>query len=129
MAMALTDFRVLLVDDNKSALNLMKMVLKGIGINQIYTAQDGRAALDFLGKAPELVDVIVCDWQMPRMTGLELLQQVRTVYPSMPFMMVTSKADIDSVNAAKKFAVNAYLSKPYSPQQLEQKLSKLVSKL
>ncbi|MDP6475693.1 MAG: response regulator [Alphaproteobacteria bacterium] len=109
----MTDLKVLLVEDNKSALALMKMVLKGIRINQIYTAQDGRAALDFLEEAPELVDFIVCDWQMPRMSGLELLQEVRTVYPDMPFMMVTGKADMDSVNAAKEFAVDAYLTKPY----------------
>ena len=120
---------VLVVEDNKSALKLMKMVLGGMGINQIYSAQDGRAALDFLGEAPELVNLIVCDWQMPRMTGLELLQQVRTVYPNMPFIMVTGKADIGSIKAAKEFGVNAYLAKPYSPQQLEQKLLRLVSKL
>ncbi len=126
MAIALTDLKVLVVEDNKSARNLMKIVLGGIGITQIYAAEDGKVALNFLGEAPELVDLIVCDWQMPRMTGLELLQQVRTVHPNMPFMMVTGKADISSVKAAKEFGVNAYLSKPYSPQQLEQNLLRLV---
>ncbi len=129
MALALTDLKVLVVEDNKSAQNLMKMVLGGIGVNQIYAAQDGKAALDFLGEAPELVDLIVCDWKMPRMTGLEFLQQVRTVYPNLPFMMVTGKSDISSVKAAKEFGVDAYLSKPYSPQQFEKKLLELVSKL
>lgn len=129
MAIALSDLKVLVVEDDKSARNLMKMVLVGTGIHQIFMAEDGRFALKFLDEAPDLVDLILCDWNMPRMTGLEFLQQVRTMYPDMPFMMVTGKADIDSINAARKYGVNAYISKPYSPQQVEKCLLKLVSKL
>ena len=129
MAMVLTDLKVLVVEDDKNARKLMKMVLAGIGINRIFMADDGREALNFLGEAPELVDLIVCDWQMPRMTGLEFLRQVRIVYPNMPFMMVTGKADVSSVKAARELGVNAYLSKPYSPQQLEQNLLRLLGNL
>ncbi len=129
MGKELDELKILVVEDNSNALKLIKLVLGGIGIHQIFTAKDGRFALEFLGEAPELVDLIICDWIMPRMTGLEFLQQVRTVYPKMPFMMVTAKADTSSVAEAKEYAVDAYLTKPYSPQQLERKLVTLVSQL
>jgi CheY-like chemotaxis protein len=126
---ALNDLRVLVVEDNRQARQMMKMVLGGMGIHQVYTAEDGRAALEFLDAAPELIDLIVCDWKMPRMTGIELLQQVRSVYADMPFMMVTGNADLASVKAAKDSGVNAYIGKPYSPQQLEQKVRVLAEGL
>ena len=128
MAIALINIRVLLVDDNPRALKILKMVLSGLGIHQIFTAKDGKSAQDFLGETEE-VDLIICDWEMPRMTGLELLQQIRTVYPDMPFMMVTGNADIESVKVAKEFGVNAYVSKPFTPQQMEEKITALANRL
>ena len=129
MAIKLSELRVLLVDDNPQALKILKMVLSGLGIHQIFTAKDGKKAQDFLGEAEDEVDLIVCDWQMPRMTGLELLQQVRTVRPDMPFMMVTGNADADSVRAAREFGVNAYISKPFTPRQVEEKITALAHQL
>ncbi len=86
-------------------------------------------AQTFLDEAPELIDLIVCDWRMLNMTGLELLQQVRSTYPDMPFMMLTGKTDLQSVKVAREFGVDAYVAKPYSPQQLEKKLIALVGGL
>jgi len=59
---------------------------------------------------------------MPRMTGLDLLKQVRMTNPEMPFLMVTARGTIDSVMAAKKSGVSAYVVKPFSPAELEQKV-------
>ena len=70
MAIELIDIRVLLVDDNPQALKVLKMVLSNLGIHQIFTARDGKSAQDFLGEAEGEVDLIICDWEMPRMTGL-----------------------------------------------------------
>ncbi len=129
MAKALNDLTVLVVDDVAQARQLMKMVLNGLGVNQIFMAVDGKKALDLLGAADGLIDLVICDWMMPRMTGLELLQQIRSVYPQMPFMMVTGRADLDSVKSAKTYNVNAYISKPFSPQQFEKKLVALAQQL
>lgn len=128
MSIELIDIRVLLVDDNPQALKVLKMVLSNLGIHQIFTAKDGKSAQDFLGETEE-VDLIICDWEMPRMTGLELLQQIRTVYPDMPFMMVTGNADAKSVKTAKEFGVNAYLGKPFTPQQMQEKITALADRL
>ncbi len=66
---------------------------------------------------------------MPRMTGIELLAQVRRDFPAMPFIMVTANRDSDSVKAARGLGVNAYIAKPYAPEQLETKLKALARQL
>ena len=114
--------RVLAVEDNPDAMNQLRNMLKEIGINQVYTATDGKQALDFLGNCDEMIDVVLADWHMPRMTGLELLTQVRTVEPQLPFLMITGAADMDSVIEAKAKNVTGFLRKPYSVIELHKKL-------
>ena len=120
--------RLLVVDDNLQAVRLVRMLLHDLGCTQIYTAKDGREALEFLGACDELVDGVISDWNMPRMPGIELLRQVRTVYPEMPFLMLTGRATIDAVKEARTHGVTAYLAKPFSPDQLQQKVLHLVRK-
>ncbi len=129
MAKELNDMSILIVDDTSEARKLMKLVLSGLGVHQIFTANDGRMAQDLLGAAEGMIDLVICDWRMPRMTGLELLQQIRSVYPDMPFIMVTGNADLESIKAARQFDVSAYIKKPYSPQQVEKKLIALAQTL
>ena len=116
------DLKVLVVEDNFQATTLIKGMLQDLGLNQVYTAKDGKEALDFLGACDDLVDVVLCDWKMPRMTGLELLQQIRTVDADMPFVMITAMADRDAVMAARSRGVTAYIRKPYSMEQIAKKL-------
>lgn len=129
MVSHLHDLKVLVVEDSPAAAKLLQMVLAGLGIHQAFVAKDGKAAQDFLDAADDLVDLIICDWKMPRMSGLELLCQVRTVYPDMPFMMVTGNNDFESVKIAKESGVNAYITKPFSASQVQSKLLALTSKM
>ena len=129
MAKNKNELTVLVVDDVVQARNLTKMILSGLGVYQVFTANDGVEAQEFLESSGAQIDLIVCDWRMPRMTGLELLQEVRRFYPDMPFMMVTGNADMESVKLANKLEVSAYIRKPYSPQQFEEKLIALLDKL
>ncbi len=122
MAKNMNELTVLVVDDVHHARNLTKMVLSGLGVHQVFTANDGLEAHEFLESSGAQVDLIVCDWRMPRMSGLELLEKVRATSPDMPFIMVTGNADMESVKAASEFEVSAYIRKPYSPQQFEEKL-------
>ena len=119
------DLNILVVDDNFDALALIRGMLQDMGINQIFTAKDGKEALEFLGAADDsdLVNLVLCDWNMPRMTGIELLRQVRTVDPTMPFVMITGSADSQSVREAKFHGVSGYIKKPFSETQLKRKLS------
>ena len=123
MTIELKDLRVLVVEDSFQTIALIRTMLSDFGITQIYTAKDGKEALDFLGTCDELIDVVMCDWNMPRMSGLEVLRQVRTVDPDMPFLMVTGAADPDSVLAAKSNGVTAYIAKPFSANILKKKLN------
>lgn len=116
--------KVLLVEDEFEALNLVKSMLISMGITQIYTAKNGLEAMQFLGEfdCDDLINVILCDWNMPRMSGLELLKQIRTVDPNVPFLMITGTADITSVSEAKAAGVTAYIKKPFSQDELKKKL-------
>ena len=118
----LSDLTVLIVDDEATVTRLAKTMLNDLSIAQVFVATDGREALDFLGLFEEDIDVIVCDWNMPRMSGFELLQQVRTVDPNMPFVMLTGRNDMDSIVAARDQKVSSYLLKPFSQEQLAQHL-------
>ena len=101
---------------------MARKMLKELGLNQVFEAPNGREAMKLLDSAGDMIDLIMCDWNMPEMTGLELLQQVRTIGLNVPFLMVTGRADMDSVMEAKGAGVTAYIAKPFSQLQLEAKL-------
>lgn len=114
--------RVMIVEDQFEVRMMIRNMLTTLGVTQVFEAADGREALDFLDAADDLIDIIVCDWNMPRMNGAELLRQLRTVNPFMPFLMVTGRKDLESVREAKQSGVTGYIAKPFSPSQMEVKL-------
>lgn len=123
------DLRVLVVDDTSHARELTLLFLTRLGVHQVHAAADGREAQEFLEFSGDRIDLIICDWHMPGMTGLELLQKVRAIDPDMPFIMVTGNTDVDAVKAAGELSVSAYISKPYSPRQFEEKLMAVLDKI
>ncbi len=129
MTIQLQNLRVLIVEDNQPAAILLKKVLAGLGIHQVFHSADGREAQQFLDAARNMVDVIICDWEMPNMTGIELLQQVRMYYPNIPFIMLTGNADPESVETAARYKVDGYIKKPYPPQKIADHLTILVKTL
>jgi YesN/AraC family two-component response regulator len=118
----LEDLCVLIVDDEPSVTRLLKTLLSDMQVTQVFTAEDGREALNFLGEMGLGIDVIICDWNMPNMTGLDLLKQVRTVDNDVRFVMMTGRGDLDSVKVARDHGIDSYLRKPFSPEQLQKKL-------
>ena len=122
-AAPLNDLQVLVVDDQANALNLIKDMLKSMGVQTVHTASDAAGALDLLKERADIVDVVLCDWSMPEMSGLELLKEVRKTHRDLPFMMVTGTADPSSVLAAKDGGVSGYIKKPFSSEELRKKMS------
>jgi two-component system chemotaxis response regulator CheY len=122
MAKDLAELSILVVDDEQSVQRLVRLMLNDMDISQVQVAKDGRAALDLLNQPGQKIDVIVCDWNMPRMSGLELLKQLRSVSPQMRFIMLTGRNDVDSVRTARDHGVDSYLLKPFSAEQLRDKL-------
>lgn len=129
MKASIKDLKVLLVEDQSEARAMMRNMLLEMGVTQIFEAPDGRDALRFLDSAFEFVDLVICDWNMPSMSGVELLRQLRTVYPDLPFLMVTGRSDMESVVEAKSSGVTGYIRKPFSVKQFETKLRVISHKL
>jgi two-component system chemotaxis response regulator CheY len=129
MEKKLADLRVLLVEDQAESRALLKGMLGELGITQIYEAGDGKKGLQFVDSAFDFIDIILCDWNMPSMTGIEFLRQVRSTGADIPFMMITGRSDHNSVIEAKNFGVSGFIRKPYSPTQIEAKLRVIVSRM
>lgn len=118
------DYKILVVDDHALTRDMVRMILKGLGFSDIITAENGEIAFDAV-KA-NYFDLIICDWNMPRFTGLELLTAVRTNkdFESTPFLMLTAEAYRDSVKAALDAGVTDYISKPFTAGVLGDKVMK-----
>jgi len=121
-ALQLEDLKILLVEDQHEARCMMRQMLAERGITQVFEAPDGRDAMTFLDSAYDYINLVICDWNMPKMSGVEFLRQIRTVDPNLPFLMITGRTDIESVVEAKSSGVTGYIRKPFSPVQLEEKL-------
>jgi two-component system, chemotaxis family, chemotaxis protein CheY len=113
---------VLVVDDQLEMLGLMRKMIREMGVVNISEAKDADSALNAFRMAPEAIDVVLSDWNMPGLTGVEFLRELRQIKPSITFLMVTGRSDADSVVEAKKSGVTSYILKPFSPQQLEARL-------
>lgn len=121
------DLRVLIVDDQPEVRTLIRDVLGEAGVTRTFEANNGKEAMQFIDADFESVNLIVCDWNMPGLNGIDFLKQIRSVFPEMPFLMITGKSDKNSVMEAKLAGVTAFIRKPFSPDQLESKLKILVS--
>lgn len=124
---ALDGVGVLVVDDDEAMRTLVCRMLKRMKIGQIHEAEGGPQALERLADGAEGINIVVCDWNMPGMSGMDLFKQVHATKPQLPFLMLTGRADLDSVVAAKKAGVHGYIVKPISPQELKTKISFLIS--
>ena len=113
---------MLVVDDFATMRRIVKGVLKQIGYTKIVEATDGSVALDALKK--EKIGLIVSDWNMPNMTGLELLRAVRDDenFKDLPFIMVTAEGMKENVVEAVKAGVSNYVVKPFTPETFGDKL-------
>jgi two-component system chemotaxis response regulator CheY len=101
---------------------IIKKNLKELGFSDLSEAEDGAAGLKKAGEEP--VDLIVSDWNMPNMTGLEFLKAVRAddKLKGINFIMVTSEADKEKIMEAVQAGVNQYIVKPFNAMQLEEKI-------
>ena len=120
------DMKVLVVDDFATMRRIVKGALKQLGFLNIVEAEDGQIALELLKK--EKVGLIVCDWNMPNMTGIELLKVVRAdaVLKDTPFIMVTAECQKDNVLEAVNAGVSNYVVKPFTPDILGGKIKKVL---
>ena len=114
--------KVLVVDDSAVMRQIIKKNLKELGFGELSEAENGAAGLKKAGEEP--VDLIVSDWNMPNMTGLEFLKAVRAdaSLKGIAFIMVTSESDKEKIMEAVKAGVSQYIVKPFNAIQLEEKI-------
>lgn len=115
-------FRILVVDDYKTMIRIVKNLLKQLGFTDVDEATDGSSALEKLRTSK--FDLVISDWNMEPMTGLELLKEVRADdgLKNLPFIMITAESKTDNVIEAQKNGVSSYIVKPFNAQTLKQKL-------
>lgn len=120
------NMNVLIVDDYKTMLRIIKNLLKQLGFNNVDEALDGSQALQtFQGKEYGL---IISDWNMEPMSGLELLKSIRggAKNKDVPFIMITAESKTENVIAAKQAGVSNYIVKPFNAETLKQKISSVI---
>ncbi len=122
------DVKILIVDDMKTMRSLLQKVFKELGYENIEEADDGDIALNMLTRAHDAnapYEFVISDWHMPKMKGIELLEQVRDRWPEFPFCLLTTQISGVNLQKAKALNATAYLLKPINRPKLEAKLQKL----
>lgn len=113
---------ILIVDDYKTMLRIIRNLLKQLNFNNVDEAMDGSEALKKLRE--KKFGLVISDWNMEPMTGLQLLREVRSdiKLKELPFIMVTAESKTENVVAAKEAGVSNYIVKPFNAETLKQKL-------
>lgn len=120
-----TKMKILVVDDFSTMRRIVKNILRQLGFDNIVEADDGETAVAKL--EAERIDFIVSDWNMPKMSGLELLKWVRAhdEFKDIPFLMVTAEAQKENILEAVKAQVSNYIVKPFTADVMNEKIEKI----
>ena len=119
-AKELRDVRVLLVDDDRRIANLVRSVLLGLGFQHVHVLHDGKEGITYL--KDNQVDLIICDWQMEPVSGMDLVHYLRTVDQShnrvVPVIMLSGNSEKPQVESARDAGVTEYVVKPFTARSL-----------
>lgn len=123
--MGIETTRFLVVDDFSTMRRIVRNLLKELGFTNVQEAEDGVEALSKL--RADTFDFVVSDWNMPNMTGLELLQKIRAddTLKHLPVLMVTAEAKKENIIAAAQAGASGYVVKPFTAATLDEKLKKI----
>ncbi len=119
--------RILIIDDMVSIRELVRSTLHTLGFKHISEAEDGEQAYKMLvdqQKTDHKIQLVISDWNMPKLSGLDLLKKLRATgeFSQLPFLLLTSEAERDQVTEAVLAGVSQYVVKPFSTKILEEKL-------
>ncbi len=121
--------KILIVDDFSTMRRIIKNLLRDLGLNNTSEADDGNTALPMLQNGS--FDFLVTDWNMPGMTGIDLLKAVRADenLSNMPVLLVTAEQKREQIIEAAQAGVNGYIIKPFTAQTLKEKLDKIFERV
>ncbi|MBI3556768.1 MAG: response regulator [Deltaproteobacteria bacterium] len=122
--------RVLVVDDMTTMRKLVMKICTDLGLTDITEAADGEKAWALINTEIKPIGLVISDWNMPHLTGLDLLKRVRADarHKAMPFLLVTAEAEAAQVSEAVKAGVDNYIVKPFNAQTLTEKLEAIHKK-
>lgn len=123
--MADPNMKILVVDDFSTMRRIVRNLLKELGFSNVYEAEDGVDALKKLRAEP--FDFVVSDWNMPNMTGIDLLREIRKdgALKHLPVLMVTAEAKKENIIEAAQAGASGYVVKPFTAITLDEKLQKI----
>ncbi|HHJ16476.1 MAG TPA: chemotaxis protein CheY [Gammaproteobacteria bacterium] len=124
-----TDMKILIVDDFSTMRRIIKNLLRDLGFNNTQEADDGNTALPMLQGGN--FDFLVTDWNMPGMTGIDLLKAVRAdeKLASLPVLMVTAESKREQIIEAAQAGVSGYIVKPFTAVTLKEKIDKIFERI
>lgn len=124
-----TDIKILIVDDFSTMRRIIKNLLRDLGFNNTFEADDGNTALPMLKNGD--YDFVVTDWNMPGMQGIDLLKEIRKdqALCHIPVLMVTAEAKREQIIEAAQSGVNGYIIKPFTAATLKEKLEKIFERI
>ena len=123
------NMNVLVVDDYQTMIRIIKNLLKQLGFSNVDEALNGQAAMEMINS--KKYGLVISDWNMEPMSGLELLKTVRATTSNeniskVPFIMVTAESKTENVIAAKQAGVNNYIVKPFNAETLKSKIAAVI---
>ena len=123
------NMKILIVDDFSTMRRIIKNLLRDLGYNNTHEADDGNTALPMLKNGD--YQFVVTDWNMPGMTGIELLKAIRADdrFKTLPVLMVTAEAKREQIIEAAQAGVNGYVVKPFTAQALKEKIEKIFERI
>lgn len=121
-----TDVTILIVDDVPAIRKVLRRILKQLDFKSLVEAGDGKEAWDILESQP--IDLIIADWNMPKMNGLELLKMIRSsdTHKMIPFLMLTGKVEKENIIEAVNAGATNYMVKPFTAEIISNKLGKIL---
>jgi len=122
------DLRILVVDDFATMRRIIRNLLRDSDLKNVTEAEDGEAALKILQEST--IDLVITDWSMPNMTGIDLLRSIRAdeYLKTIPVLLVTAEAKREQILEAVTLGVNGYIIKPFTAETLKEKLEKILLK-
>jgi two-component system chemotaxis response regulator CheY len=121
------NFDILVIDDDKITLEMVQTILEVVTSGEIYVFSDSKQALEYVkSDRIDKISLVICDWLMPQVSGLEILAALRKINPQCPFLMITANATKQLVVDSMRLGATDFIVKPFQTHQLLTKVERLI---
>jgi len=126
------DLSILVIDDDVMVTRIVEHILKDMGFEDVQSTLYPKTGLALISDSENMgkpFDLVICDWMMPEISGIEVLKWVRSKNMNLPFIMLTARATEDAVEEAHGLDVDAYIAKPFASNQVQLKVSTIAQRI